>query len=138
MRKLDECLMLTREIKEIDEKIMELQTVALSPRGQIITGMPKCAGGTSSGYDTYLESIEQLEKKRSRKMKKRESIWGEVTELLQKTNIKHENVQLMQYRFCKGLQWKQCCAIMCRTYPEQNWNMNKVFRVYRKVIRITR
>ena len=138
MQKLDECLSLTRDIKELDEQILELKTKALSPKGQIITGMPRGGGSNGNPADYYLDRLGIVEARKKRKLAEREAAWQEVVNTCEKANVKKEYIELLQYRFYHGKQWKQCCALMCEKYPDENYNINKVFRVYRKILRISR
>lgn len=138
MRLLDDCLALTRELKELDEKIFELKTTMLSPKGQIITGMPRSGGPNGNKADDYMVRLERLEERKKRAKGKREKVWNEAVAIFQKKHIKGEYVELMKLRFYRGLQWKQCCAPMCEKYPTQSWNINKIFRVYRQILRIER
>lgn len=138
MQKLDECLALTRELKEIDEDILELKTTMVSPKGQIITGMPRGGSPVGNKADDYMVRLERLEEKKKRKTGKREKLWNEAVAVFQKNHIKSEYVELMKYRFYSGLQWKVCCDLMCEKYPTQNWNINKTFRAYRQILRIDR
>lgn len=131
---LDECLEKTRDIKDIEEEIEELRERAMSPKNQVITGMPRgSAGGNQS--DSYMVKLERKEAKQKRLIRERDELWEEVTKALNAKEVKREHVILLQYRFIKGYPWKKCCSIMCKRYPDDNWNMNKVFRVYRQVLR---
>lgn len=132
MQKLDDCLSKTRKIKEIEERITELRESVMSPKNQLITGMPRGgAGGNQS--ESYIVKLERLEDRRKKLIRQRDELWEEIIYTL--GEAKEEYIALLQYRFFKGLQWKKCCTLMCNKYPDSGWNMNKVFRVYRQILR---
>ena len=134
MKELDECLAKTRKIKEINEDIAELRDRAFSPKNQIITGMPRGgAGGNQS--DSYIVKLERLEDRQERLIHERDSLWDGIYEALTSKNIKAEHITLLRHRFYSGLQWPKCCKLMCEEYPGNKWNMNKVFRVYRQILK---
>lgn len=135
MQILEDCLEKTRKIKKVEEQIAELRERAMSPKNQLITGMPRGgAGGNQS--ESYMVKLERLEDRRKRLIRQRDELWEEIIYTIDaKGEVKEEHVSLLQYRFFKGLQWKKCCALMCQKYPESSWNMNKVFRVYRQILR---
>ena len=134
MQKLDDCLDKTRKLNDVEEQIAELKERAMSPKNQLITGMPRGgAGGNQS--DSYIVKLERLEAKRVQIRKERAVLWNECVLALNEKEIKPEYISLLHYRFFRGLPWKKCCTEMCEEYPKGHWNMNKVFRVYRQVLR---
>lgn len=134
MQRLDECLKLARKIREIDEQIVEIKTRAMSPKSQIITGMPKGSGFLGSCTDEYIAKLERLEAEKKRRVKERSLLWTETVDILLKENVHHEHIQLLKYRFFCGLPWKQCCTLMCKNYADSGYNINKIFRVYRAIL----
>ena len=112
MQKLDECLEKTKKLKELEEQITELKDRAMSPKNQVITGMPRGgAGGNQS--DSYIVKLERLEARKSKLTRERDELWEEITHSLENKGVKSEHVILLQYRFFKGLQWRKCCTKMC-------------------------
>lgn len=132
MYELKECLSATRTIKDVCEEIEEIRSKAMSPKNQIITGMPR--GGFSRKSDDYVVRLERLERICEKMRFKRDDNWNYALKKFRDANIKPEYIQLMMLRFYSGLQWKKCCEIMIESYPDQNWNINKVFRTYRNVL----
>lgn len=134
MSKLDECLAKTRKLKEIDEDILDLRSCAASPKNQVITGMPR-GGAGGNQHENYICRLERLEARRSKIASDREKAWNEAIRIISVDGIKVEYIELLKHRFYLGYKWEKCCKIMCKLYPESNWNMNKVFRVYRQILR---
>lgn len=134
MKKLDECLSKTRRIKELEEQIEELRVSAMSPRNQIITGMPR-GGAVGNQSDSYIIKLEWLEKKHDKLKKENDALWDSIVSRLEYKHIRGEHIELLRHRFYRGLQWRKCCSLMSENYPASNWNMNKVFRVYRQILR---
>lgn len=134
MRNLDDCLEKTRKIKEIEEQIEELKSRVMSPKNQVITGMPRGGGGGNQS-ESYIVKLERLEVRKKKTEEERNELWHKITAALCEKSVKATYIQLLQYRFYYGMQWKKCCKLMCEKYPEGHWNMNKVFRVYRQIIR---
>lgn len=132
MYELEECLKVTREIKEVDELIEELQERAMSPKSQKITGMPR-GGSIGSQNEDYLVKKERLLKDKDRLMQKRKEIWNKAYSILKAKGVKGEYIYLMQLRFYNGLNWNKCCDVMNKKYPDANWNINKIFRTYRNI-----
>lgn len=131
---LDDCLEKTRKIKDIEEEIEELRERAMSPKSQTITGMPRGSTGANQS-DSYIVKLERKEARQKRLIRERDELWEEATKALDAKEVKREYVILLHYRFFKGLPWKKCCTMMCKKDPDGNWNMNKVFRVYRQILR---
>ena len=134
MQKLDECLAKTRRIKELEEEIEEIRERAMSPRNQIITGMPRSSGGQNQS-ESYIVMIERREAAIDRLTKNRDQLWDETVDFLRGKNVNHVYIMLLRYRFYCGLPWQKCCDLMCEEDPTGKWNINKVFRVYRSILR---
>lgn len=133
-KRLDTCLSTTRKIKDIEEDILEMRARAMSPKNQVITGMPR--GGTAENQsDSYMVKLERLSAKKRKLEFERDSQWDRIVEALLNKNVKMEHIELLRYRFYSGMQWRKCCALMCRDYEKSGWNMNKVFRIYRQILR---
>lgn len=134
MYELDECLKATRAIKDISEQIEEIRSRATSPKNQVITGMPRGSGGFGSKSDDFVIKLERLERKRRIMECRRDDNWKSALDTFHDMNVKAEHIHLMMFRFYCGLKWGRCRDIMAEEYPDQNWNMNKVFRIYRNVL----
>lgn len=134
MKTLDDCLEETRKLKEINEQIAELKARTMSPKNQIITGMPRSGGGGNQN-ESYIVKLERLEARRDKIRARRAALWASIATACNDKKIKPEYISLLRHRFFKGLQWNKCCKLMCEEYPDSSWNMNKVFRVYRQILR---
>ena len=125
MKEFERCLQLKREIDDLTEKLYELRAVILSPKSQVITGMPRGSGGTEQPMDRYLIKSEQLDKKRTELIKQHCQLWQII-----KPNGTEQEIELMFKRFFEGKSWNRCVNELNAKYGE--WNINKAFRIYRK------
>lgn len=131
MRELDECLRLSRKIAETKEKIEELKALAMSPRNQIISDMPK-GGGTINAAESYIIRLEKYEKTLEALRDKRSEEWLKVCEAFAVYNHRKAEIKtLLWLRFCNGYSWKRCIDEMAKVFPNETWNANKCFRLYR-------
>ena len=134
MHELDECLKATRAIKDIDEQIEEIKARAMSPKNQIITGMPRGTNGFGGKSDDYVIKLERLYNRRQKRINARDEHWNTALHIFNDINIREDHIHLLRLRFYCGMQWDKCCILMSERYPERNWNINKIFRVYRNVL----
>ena len=133
MYELNECLRLTREIKAVAERLEELRTRAMSPKNQVITGMPKGGGMMHGSNEEYIIKQEKLNRKKERLSEKRSVMWERAYSLMLDKGAKKDHIELMWLRFYKGLKWAKCCAEMQKKHPNRNYNINLVFRIYRNI-----
>ena len=133
MRELDECLRITRKINEIRERIEELKSMAMTPRNQIISDMPK-GGGTMNATENYIIRLEKLESQIKLLQKERAEAWNVVSDMLHELNRREEVKTMLWLRFCNGYSWKKCVAKLEEKYPSETWNTNKCFRIYRSFL----
>lgn len=134
MRALERCLSLRRRINEIDEKIELLRFNVDSPRSSVISDMPKGGGTRGNPLEEYIIKLEELENKKQRVTVTLVEQFKEVRSLMVKAGIDDQACEMMKYRFYHGQQWKACAAIMNKKYPQNKWNVNKCFRVYRAIL----
>ena len=129
---LEQCLDKTRIIKELDEQIAELRARATSPKNQIITGMPRGGGGGNQS-ERYMERLERIEARRRKVALDRGILWNKVLDLLAFENTEYHT--MLWCRFFRGMRWNAVCDFLKENYPNSKWNMNKVFRIYRQILR---
>lgn len=134
MHELDECLSAARAIKDIDEQIQEIKSRAMSPKNQIITGMPRSTSGFGGKSDDYVIKLERLNNRRQKRINARDEHWNTALNIFNDINIREDHIHLLWLRFYCGMQWDKCCTLMAEKYPERNWNINKIFRAYRNVL----
>lgn len=127
---LSECYELTKQIKELEEKILEIETVLYSPRNQIISDMPKGGGGTESTVDKLLYKLDQLKEKRKEIKQAHAEKWKEISKML--CCCTYDEKMLFKLRFYYGLEWKACSIVMSNE-THRKWDENRIFRVYRSV-----
>ncbi len=134
MRGFDECLELTRKIKEKEELICELKARVFTPRNQVISDMPRGGGGENE-IEKYIIKLEKLETLVKRLKDKRNDKWHLIIVSMSNCGImEKETVNLLHLRFYNGLSWEVCSKRMHGLYPDGKWNLNKCFRVYRSVL----
>ena len=132
MTLFDECLNTIHTIKDFDERIMELKAIAYSPRSQALNGMPR--GGGVNAIEQYIVKIDKLEKRKKELQKWLDKVWNDAYNLMKSKDIADDEIQLMQLRFYSAHSWRACCAIMKKEHPDDLWNENKCFRVYRSIL----
>lgn len=134
MKELDSCLNLRRKINDIDEKIKTLQAAILSPKNQVITGMPRGGNNSDNAIERYLVKLEKLQRLKDNLLSHQKSIWVDIEDKAKAANIPEQDIYLLYLRFVKGKKWNKCAVKMNKKYG--NWNINKVFRIYRRTIDI--
>lgn len=127
MREFDACLETRRKIIVVQEQITEIEARLYSPRNQVITDMPKGRGGNANGNDALLIKAERLRDRRAALYDNLVSQWRTCDGLLTIIDAKSNEIELMKLRFYYGLSWDKCSK-------EMNWNINKCFRTYRKLV----
>ena len=127
MKELQECLELKREIERLNERIVEIRAVVFSPKNQVITGMPR-GGNGENVIEKYLIKLERLEERKKALYKDLSDTWQAAEGKM--PNLAEQERYLLYIRFARGLPWKKCAVEMDKRYG--NWNINKVFRTYRK------
>lgn len=133
-KQFDKCLKLSRKIVDIDEEIIELKTMVMSPKNQAITDMPR-GGGVANAIENYLIRLEKLERKKSNAEIERNQLWKEIKEICLASGVcEEETIRLLKERFYCGKSWNKCLNKMIKEYPNSRWNINKCFRVYRAVL----
>lgn len=139
MHELDTCLEIVRDIRAKDESILTIRYRTMSPKNQVLTGMPiGGGGGKSTAMDNYLIRVEKLNKAKERLQKQLDCEWNNVVGIFADHGITDaEMIALMQYRFYFGYPWKKCSAKMQEEYPKGRWNINKCFRTYRDILHKT-
>lgn len=134
MQELKECLKIRRKIDEIDDKLLTLKEKSLSPKNQIITGMPRGGGFDGSNMDNYLIKVEQIKAEKDVLQKRLDTLWDKTTEKLFRNDIDTTYILMLKIRFYFGYSWRKCAARMAIENPKDKWNENKCFRVYRSVL----
>lgn len=134
MRELDECLRLSRQIKEKEEQIIELRSRIMSPKNQTISDMPKGGGGYNE-IESFVIKLELLENNADYLKVQRALIWNNIRLILHIRHIKSDIERLLYLRFYNGNSWNKCVETMSKEYPNCKWNANKCFRAYRYVVK---
>ncbi len=132
MKELTECLNTKRKIDEIDEKLYALRVAILSPKAQIITGMPRSQGGDNNAVECYMIKAEKLNAEKETLKAYQMELWSGVMLKCNDVNVPKKDRKLLYLRFIKGLSWKASTAEMQKEYKK--WNINTTFRRYRKTL----
>ena len=136
MQELNECLNLAREIKEKRELLAEMQYRSISPKNQILSGMPRGGGAQLNQIERNLIQSEKLKKAIRALEHERLETWKCATFRLKKAGVTNdEHIKLLEMRFFYGFSWKKCNAIVTNLFPNSKWDINKCFRVYRASLR---
>lgn len=125
---LTSCIETRRAIQRNEEKQAVIKAVILSPKSQAITGMPRISGGDPiSAIDKYIIKQEALEQQHKELTTLIASQWNTAKQIMQRKGIDEKEIALMRERFYYGKSWNKCAKLL-------EWNENKVFRTYRKVL----
>ena len=132
-KELNECLEISRKIKEIKEKTFDLQMRCYSPKSQVISDMPR-GGAVENATERYLIDLERLNNKREALEAKRSFIWNSIKIKMNKCGLNEEYQRMLRFRFYNAYSWNKCTALLSELYENSNWNANKCFRVYRQIL----
>lgn len=130
----DEIADVRDKIKEIQNKIKCLQLEAASPRSCEFSDMPKSGRNASNPIEQYYLKTEDLTNKLDALKLKFERLWQKAAYQMNMAGIDKQAQKMMYYRFVCGLQWEKCAIALDKKYPDSRWNVNKCFRVYRRVL----
>lgn len=128
MEELVKCLEIKKEINKLDGRIEELRSRILSPKNQIITGMPR-GGGGDNAIESYLLKLEEREQEKERLLNNQQEQWDIALSKFRYISI--ESIELMYFRFIEGMPWKKCVIEVNKKY--KGMTINKAFRIYGKI-----
>lgn len=128
-------LYLNRRIDKIDEKIVDIRVRITSPRSQVIDNMPKCHSAENF-IENGIADIQELKEKKLYILDLITTEWLICERAFGDCNISHEQVEIMRSRYFYGLSWRKCVKYMEKSYPQDEWNENKLFRLHRQVVSI--
>lgn len=132
MRELERILEMRRSVDDLNLRIVELESMVL-PKAQVITGMPR-GGDHENAIEKYTETKITLEEKRERILRKMARLWKGLEGRFDQCGITERQKAMLEARFYNGLPWKRCVLAMRQVYPDEQWDEQKLFRMYRKVI----
>ena len=134
MNDLDGMLSISREIEQVNEKLMECELRNIAPKNQLISDMPKGKSRTSNEVEDYvihktalLDEIERLKQTRL-------IMWLAFLEHTESAHLTHQERLLLSTRFVQGEKWKNCALVMRILYPSEIWNENRCYRVYSEIL----
>lgn len=125
-QKLEQCLSLTRKIKDKEEEIADLRAKTMSPKIQTITDMPK-GGSVGNVIEQYIIRLERLQNKKGALEERRNKLWGAIELKLIECELNDEISKMLYLRFYNAYAWGRCAELL-------GWNANKCFRMYRKAL----
>jgi hypothetical protein len=132
MKELDEILKLSRWIKNIDERLEELKQMT-QPKAQVISDMPR-GGEQKNSIEEYIMKSETLQSKRDYLQELIDMKWDELIPVFVSANITVGETTMLRYRCYSGLPWKKVVPKMKSDFPDQKWNEQKLFRIYRAAL----
>lgn len=128
MKELDRCLSIRKKIKDIDDKIDTLRAAILSPKNQVITGMPR-SGNTENAIERYMLKVEKLEARKQKLLSSQTKLWRRALWKMESAQLTIPEKEMLYFRFVEGLSWKKVTYKLNSKY--YGWNESKVFRIYR-------
>ena len=132
MQEFEKLIKIRKRINRIDDKIEKLKNAIESPKGQIVSDMPKAHGAQQNSMDDFLIKLEREEEKRLHQEINLLDEWGNIFKILYQSGIPLQHIHLLKYRYFYFLPWKSCLKRMQKDFPHEKWNENKCFRVFRK------
>ena len=133
MRELDEILRLRRSITNLEERIEELRAMT-QPKAQVISDMPRGGGEQRNSIEDYIIKSEELTAKRDNLLHDIDEKWDMAYAICKSANISVEQMTMLWYRFYRGNSWKNCLCRMVGEFPNQKWNEQRLFRLYREAL----
>lgn len=114
-----------QEIEQLEEQIKSLRLMILSPKNQIITGMPTGKGGNGDKIGDALCKIERLEARYNKKieqlLREREKI-----ECVIETLDCRERL-LIRHKYIDGLTWEE-------TATKLNYSLDNTYKLHRTIL----
>lgn len=130
----DEIASVRDKIKRTQNKIKYLQMEADSPRSSSFSDMPKSGGNSGNPIEQYYIKKEELTEKLNSLKARLERLWQKAAHQMNVAGIDKQAQKMMYWRFVCGMKWEKCSNALDEKYPDSRWNVNKCFRVYRKVL----
>ena len=113
------------ELEQIKEQILSIKALILSPKNQVITGMPRGGGGNSDKIGEVLCKIEHLENKYLDKynqlLREREKIEEAISTLESKERL------LIRYRYIDGNAWEDIA-------DKLNYSIDNIYKLHGKIL----
>lgn len=134
MNVFDEIAFANKRIKDLEEKMWFLEVQTLTPRTTTYSDMPKGRGKSSNPIEEYAIKHEYFSEKLEKMKQNRDKKWNEAKKQMMKAEIDTQAIDLMRYRYLKGVKWSFCTILMNRRYPDGNWNENKCFKEHKKIL----
>lgn len=130
----DEIANTQKKIIRTKESIAYLNLQAKTPRSSILSDMPKGGGGLSNPIEQYIFKKEK-EEQRLKKLEHRLNVlWSVAVRQMTAAKISKQTQKMMYLRFVSKMRWEKCAKELDAEFPNCKWNINKVFREYRKVL----
>ena len=114
---LEEAKGLAKKIKDKNTEIYELKIVAMNPKSQVLSDMPRGGGVKSNPIENFLIRLEKKEAERDRLCLQLCSLWNGVTQRLKKAGADQAAIDMLAYRFRENYLWKKCSAICWQELP---------------------
>ncbi len=130
----DEIAYARDKIIKTNDRIKYLTMVADSPPSCSFSDMPKGSRNVSNPIERYCIKKEELEEKLDSLEEKLLRLWQKAAHQMNVAGIDKQAQKMMYFRFVCGMQWEKCSKELGKKYPDSKWNVNKCFRVYRKVL----
>lgn len=108
---------------------------AIDPKRPIISDMPKGSGYRISATESYIINAEILQNELKRLSETLKIKWLIFLNNYGEKNLSVKERKLLKLRFVQGKKWKICAIQMNILYPNEEWNDNKVYRIYRNIMK---
>lgn len=125
-RELQEFRGISIEIRQLGEQIARLESALKSPKGQIITDMPKCSqqgGDMADRIAKLIEYQESRNKLRDELIKRQEAVEKAIDSLQDTTQR-----AIMRYRYIQGLKWIEIAHKM-------NYEERQIFYIHKRALK---
>ena len=131
MKQLYKMLSIRKKIEEKKARLSEICTP--TPKGQILTGMPR-GGEARNAAEDYVERKEKLCAEIKSLYNRLERMWREFECLCNHCDLHDYEIALLKFHYYYNYSWKKVQQKLQVHFPSKVWNKNRVFRTRRRAI----
>lgn len=123
---LREYRFLKKELKKLEDRIRELKSERLSPKNQIITGMPRGSNSTPDKFGEVMIQLERLELKAMATYVKLLRACERIENAIETLEDSKERL-LMRSRYIDCMSWKDIAK-------EMNYSVENIYKLHGQIL----
>lgn len=105
-----------------------------APKSQVLSDMPKSVSRVSNDIENYIIHKTDLCGELVKLYCSLNIYWIAFLNGIEDAELTPQETKLLELRFLSGAKWKVCAALMPLYFPNERWNINKVFKTYRDIL----